>query len=888
MSDDPRDPNSSDGGGSAPTETPTAWLPGDGGSSPAGGTAGERIGPYRLVRKIGEGGMGEVWIAEQERPIRRTVAFKVIRAGMDCREVVARFESERQAIAMMDHPNIAKIFDAGSTPQGLPDFVMEYVDGVPIGEHCDAHRLSTRDRLRLFMQVCDGVQHAHQKAIIHRDLKPSNVLVATHDGRAIPKIIDFGVAKAMAQPLTEKTMHTEVGQLIGTPEYMSPEQADMSGRNIDTRTDVYSLGVLLYELLAGALPFDAKALWKSGFNAILHTIREVDPPTPSMRLSTLGDVSIDSAKNRGTIPAALTRQLKGDLDWITMKALEKDPARRYGSPSELAADIGRYLTDEPVLARPPSAAYRVRKFVRRHTLAVGAAATLLVLLVLFAATMAVQANRIARERDRANREAAAATQVSQFLTDLFKVSDPGEARGNSITAREILDVGAGRIRDTLSDQPEVQSRLMATMGSVYGNLGLYARSVPLLEEALAIRRNTLGEDDPSTLASMQELAILAYRLGRYDDAEALFSGALTNRRRVLGADHPDTLESMNGLANLYHRLGRFEEAEPLYLAALEGQHRVLGRDHEDALKTANNLAVLYKRQERYEEAEPLILDTLERRRRLLGEDHPATLSTLQSLASLYVYLERYDDAEPLFEQGLAVQRRVLGEDHPDTLVLQHNLGEVYRLQGRLAEAAPLLAAVHEARRAKLGDDHPYTLDSKDSLARLYQARGRHADAERLFAAVLAARERALGPDNPETLDARTALIDLYGAIGDREKERRQLALMAASLLRLAEAPEADAAAKDAYARFLVTRGVPGIRDPAAALRFALAANEMTEHARPRYLNTLSLAYFQAGERAKAIDTQRRALDLLTGEDATLRAELERTLATIREDVDGAP
>ncbi len=861
----------------APTDVPTAWGAGEAKPS-SGGAEGDAIGPYHLVRKIGEGGMGEVWIADQEKPIRRRVALKLIRGGMSFRAIVARFESERQAIAMMDHPNIAKIYDAGSTPDGVPYFVMEYVDGVPIDRHCDEHRLSTRARLELFMKVCEGVQHAHHKAIIHRDLKPSNVLVAVHDGRATPKIIDFGVAKALAAPLTEGSMKTEVGQIIGTPAYMSPEQADMSGRNIDTRTDVYSLGVMLYELLAGSLPLDTESSWKEGLESVLRTIRQVDPPRPSVRVSTAGEHSTDSAARRGTIPTALMRQLKGDLDWITMKALEKDPARRYGSPADLAADLRRHLDNEPVVARPPSTTYQMAKFVRRHTVAVGGAAVVAALLIVFAITMAVQAGRIARERDRANREAAAATQVSQFVTDLFKVSDPSEARGNSVTAREILDVGAGKIRETLSDQPEVQARLMATIGSVYANLGLYGDAVPLLEEALEGRRSTLGENDPSTLASMQELGILAYRQGRFEDADRLFSGALEKRRAIFGEGHPDTLDSMNSLANLYHRVGKYKESEPLYLAALEGQERVLGKDHEDTLKTMNNLSILYKRQQRYAEAEPLTVEALDRRRRLLGEDHPATVSSLQSLATLYIYLERYADAEARLKEALAIQRRVLGEDHPDTLVLVHNLGEVYRLQGRSEDAEPLLIQAHDARRAKLGDDHPYTLDSKDSLARLYQDQGRFGEAEAMFAAVVDARSRKIGPDNPDTLKARQAMIDLFKASGDAAKGKDQTGLLLASHRRLAEAPEADAAAKDTYARLLLTCDVEDLRDAAAALEFSRAANGMTGHAQPRLLDTLSLALFRTGDRAGAIENQQRALSLVPEGDEALRAVLEKTLA----------
>jgi len=431
-----------------------------------------RIGPYRLLEKVGEGGMGEVWVAEQTEPFRRRVALKLIKRGMDSDQILARFEAERQALAMMEHAAIARVFDAGQTPSGRPYFAMEYIDGVPINEYCDRHKLLTRERLDLFVKVCEGVQHAHQKAVIHRDLKPSNILVAQRDGQAEPKIIDFGVAKATAQRLTERTMFTEMGVLIGTPEYMSPEQAELSGQNIDTRSDVYSLGVLLYELITGALPFSARELRKAGFDEIRRQIREVDPLRPSMRLSTLGEKSADAAQKRQTEPAALTRQIRGDLDWITMKALEKDRARRYGSPSDLAMDIGRYLVDEPVQAGPPGTFYRMRKFVRRHRIGVTAAAAALIALVAFTGTVTVQAKRIAVERDRANREAEISKRSEEFLISLFEVSAPSKSRGNSVTAIELLEEGTKQIERDLAGQPEVRASLMAMVEQAHDQLGL--------------------------------------------------------------------------------------------------------------------------------------------------------------------------------------------------------------------------------------------------------------------------------------------------------------------------------------------------------------------------------------------------------------------------------
>ncbi|HET6373256.1 MAG TPA: protein kinase, partial [Candidatus Polarisedimenticolia bacterium] len=415
----------------------------------------EIFGPYRLLQKLGEGGMGEVWLAEQTEPIRRKVAIKLIKAGMDTKQVIARFEAERQALALMDHPGIAKVFDAGETPRGLPYFAMEYVAGEAITTYCDRHRLSVPERLELFARACDAVQHAHQKGVIHRDLKPSNVMVTLQGDKPAPKIIDFGVAKATAQRLTERTMFTELGVLIGTPEYMSPEQAEMTGLDVDTRTDVYALGVMLYELLTGALPFEPRDLRQAGFEEVRRRIREIDPPRPSTRVRTLGAESTQAASDRRTDPARLASRLKGDLDWIVMKALEKDRTRRYGSASDLAADVERHLQLQPVLAGPPGASYRTKKFVRRHRLGVTMASAIVMGMAALSVVMVAQARKTARARDRAER-------VSGFLVDLFRVSDPGTARGNAITAREVLDRGAERIDKELGNEPEVQAQLMVT------------------------------------------------------------------------------------------------------------------------------------------------------------------------------------------------------------------------------------------------------------------------------------------------------------------------------------------------------------------------------------------------------------------------------------------
>jgi serine/threonine protein kinase/Tfp pilus assembly protein PilF len=722
-----------------------------------GGTA-QTIGPYHLLQKIGEGGMGEVWVAEQHKPIHRRVALKLIKAGMDTRQVISRFESERQALALMDHPVIAKVFDAGETGDGRPYFVMEYIQGIPITKYCDQNRLTTKERLELFRHICEGVQHAHQKAIIHRDLKPSNILVAIQDGVAVPKIIDFGVAKATAQTLTERTMYTELGMLIGTPEYMSPEQAEMSGQNVDTRTDVYSLGAILYELLVGVLPFDPKELRRAGYDEIRRKIREEDPPRPSTKLSTMGDASTTQAQNRRTERPALIREIRGDLDWITMKALEKDRTRRYGSPSDLEADIDRYLHHQPIVARPPSTVYKARKFVRRHRFGVGVASAIAVLLVVFSVTTAIQARRIARERDRANQEAEASRQVSDFLTGLFKVSDPSEARGNSVTAREILDKGADKIARDLQGQPLVQGKLMNTMGYVYESLGLYDPARGLLEKALDIRTKALGPDHPDVAITLSELGTVVWRKGDFARAKALQEQALAIREKRLGPDSKEVASSLHNLGNLNWSQGNYAEARRLLERALAIREKVLGPENSDVATTVNSLGAIAYKEGDFKRARELWERTLAIREKTLGPDHPYIASSLNNLAIVHTYTGDPKGAIPLLERVVKIQEKVLGLKHPDLASGLMNLGDAMSKSGDLVGAKPYYARAVAIMEAA-SPNNPELARFLDRLASVALAEKDLKEARGLYERSLALRQKALGSKHPEVAESLCGLAD---------------------------------------------------------------------------------------------------------------------------------
>jgi len=726
----------------------------------------ECIGPYRLIRKIGEGGMGQVWLAEQSEPIRRQVALKLIRSGAFDDALLRRFQAERQSLALMDHPAIAKVFDAGATPQGQPYFVMEYVPGEPITKYSDRKKLSIPERLELFVKVCEGVQHAHQKAVIHRDLKPANILVVEVDGKPVPRLIDFGLAKAVAEsPFAGESVFTGVWGIAGTPGYIAPEQA--AGSDIDTRTDVYSLGVVLYELLTGSIPFDTEKWRKQTLEETLRQLREQDPPRPSTRLATDKQLATSAAPLRATEPRQLPGQLRGDLDSITMKALEKDRERRYASPSELAADIERHLHHEPVLARQASVGYRAQKYVRRHRLAVAVAAALIVLLTAFAVVEAVQLRRTTRERDRANR-------ITDFMTGMFKVSDPGQARGNQVTAREILDKASSQIETGLASDPEQQSQMMMVMGTVYENLGLYDRAESLYRKASDNRLQRLGPENDETLKSQASLGWILWRRGRLRDSESLLRRVLDARTRRYGSKNADTMAAMGYLGIVLTDEGHPADGESLERQVYDYRRRTLGETNPDTLAAMNHLALALMGQGKWAEAESLDREQREIFRRIEGNDAPHTLMAAENLGIVLYREKRFADAEALDRETLATKRRVLGPDHPETIRTMNTLAAVLTDEGKLEEAEAFAELVVDARTRLLGPDHPLTLSAMSNLAEILTRRGEYPQADQLLTQAHAAQVRVIGPTNPATALSTYNLACLKLREGNRDDALRLL------------------------------------------------------------------------------------------------------------------
>jgi serine/threonine protein kinase/tetratricopeptide (TPR) repeat protein len=673
---------------------------------------GEQIGPYHIERVIGEGGMGTVYEAEQVVSVRRRVALKVIKLGMDTREIVRRFEMERQALALMTHPNIARIYDAGATPDGRPYFVMELVPGMPVTEYCDRHRLGVRERLQLMMTLCDAIQHAHQKGVVHRDLKPSNILIDTDSATPSPKVIDFGIAKAVGESLTEHTA-TNASFAIGTPAYMSPEQATFGSVDIDTRTDVYSLAALLYELMVGDPPFTSQSQHIRNYHDALRRVREVEPARPSAQFSTL---PVERRSALAESRSATLRELGGQLreiDWIVLKGLAKDRAQRYATPQALAEDIKRFLAGQPVLARPPSRWYRTQKFVLRHRFGVAAFATISLLVLTLAITMTVQSVRLGRALATAERERLRAETVSGFMVELLGLPDPYVSNGESLTVREVLDQGVNKISTELEDEPLVKATLLRTMGHVYRQLGIYEPAQNLLDQAL--------------------------RINRADAEDA----------RGLG-------NSLNALGELKHDAGDLDAARDYYLSGLDTLRSSFGDDRDVAV-TLDNLMTYYSETGDYAEAEKLGIEALRIRRKTAGDESREVAFSMQALGYVYQLTGRYEEAERLYGDGLALLRRVMPANSPNIAVMLNHYGNLLKIRGDWPRSEAMLREALAIYRQTMPKEHSYVAATLNNLSGVLTLEGNYDEAERLLTEAIAIWRGAFGERSASVQTGRYAL-----------------------------------------------------------------------------------------------------------------------------------
>jgi eukaryotic-like serine/threonine-protein kinase len=863
-------------------------------SEPAGAIV---AGRYKLLEAIGEGGMGTVWMAEQREPVKRLVALKLIKPGMDSRAVLARFEAERQALAMMDHPNIARILDGGTTREepggalpGRPYFVMELVKGRPLTEYCDGRRLSIKDRLDLFVQICSAVQHAHQKGIIHRDLKPSNVLVTEHDGKPVPQVIDFGLAKALSAvaALTDRTLYTAFGTVVGTPLYMAPEQVGINAIDVDTRSDIYALGVILYELLTGTTPLEKQRLKQAAWEEVRRVIQEEEPPRPSLRLSS-SDTLPSVAASRQTEPLKLTRLVRGDLDWIVMKCLEKDRARRYETASALARDIERYQHDEPVEASPPSRRYRLRKFARKHRRLIGTAAAFVLLVGAGAGVSTWQAMRARRAESQAlsarddaaeqlrqaKRSEARANAVLKFFQDkvLSAARPKGQEGGISrdATVREALDRAEPEIATAFAGEPLAEASIRNTLGVSYQYLGDHEKALAHHKRAIALRRQELGAGNPETVAAMNELAIILLQMGKSAEAQEILEEAVAVKRRTLGPEDKGTLHAMTNLSIALAMQGLLEDAAKLVEEYLEIQRRVEGAESIFTLRSTYNLAIMRRHLGQWAKSRPLFDESVQTLRRVFSPDHQDTLRAVNGLGELLLDQRRPAEARALFEEAQKGLRQILGPTNEETILTTINVADAARLQGRLDEARKLAEEADALDRRVLGPEHPQTLFGRTILSSIARDQGRFDDARKGYEEALAVFRRILPARAPEVQRCMADYAWMLAAAPDPVYRDPHRAMeMADELIR--NTPKV----RDVW----TTLGVAHYR--AGAWKNAIAALEKSEAVAPGLFTAadgffLAMAYWQLGEKEKGREWYATALRAV----ATASQPTGRELALFR-------
>ena len=726
---------------------------------------GDWIGPYRLKSVLGEGGFGRVFLAEQTEPVSRLVAIKLLKAGMDSQKIVARFEAERQALAVMDHPCVARVFDGGQSPNGRPYFVMEYVRGEPITEYCQRVDLSVRERLALFESVCLAVQHAHNKGIVHRDLKPSNVLVATVDEKPAPKVIDFGIAKAVGESASQALMTME-GQMIGTPAYMSPEQVD-GAAGMDTRSDVYTLGVLLYELLTGSLPIPKERLNKLSPVAIAEAVRAETPDRPSTRASrSVGEGATSNGRSRISA-RQLAGHLRGDLDWIVMRAMEKEPDRRYQTAFALARDIRRHLDGEPVEAGPPGGWYRLRKFAARHRGELAAGAVVLIALVGGLISSLVFATRSEHSREIAEREKEMALETAAFAEGMLTGLDPAVARGADTTLlRRMLEDSIERLRTDPPEHADTEARLRAMIGTGLFKIAAFDEAGEQFGKSLRLARSVLPEHDPFILETWQNLAQSYAETTRFDDARRELEGVLEAKRAAFGDDDPRTMQAEFDLAAVNRLSGRTEVARSQFENVIARRTRVLGGEHADTMSAKNSLATVLGELGQPADAIPIYKEVIEFQKQELGEDHPHTLATMNNLADDLSALGQDEEAASMLEDVLIIKRRILEPNHPSLLISVNNLASLHGKLGRLEEAETLFRESRSIAEQAFGGDDWRTLAIGNNLAsHLLKRMDRPEEAKAILDEVMPRCEGALGPDHRLTLAIKSNLCGCLMELG---------------------------------------------------------------------------------------------------------------------------
>ncbi len=777
---------------------------------------GQSVGPYRLVGALGQGGMGMVYLAERaDGQFEQQVALKLIRPGMDRREILRRFLQERQILARLQHPGIARLLDGGMTEEGQPYFAMEYVEGEPVTAYCDAHRCDLDARLHLFLDIAEAVAFAHRNLVVHRDLKPSNILVTEDDtGRAGEgvsrvKLLDFGIAKLLHKDDAEETLiETQMGLRVMTPEYAAPEQA--RGDPVTTSTDIYALGVVLYELLTGHRPY---AFERRSAGEMERVICETEPPRPSAAAAhpeevrrprgeteTITPEAVAAA--RGTSPDRLRRRLAGDLDTIILKALCKEPHRRYANVEAFIEDVHRHLAGLPVEARRGAVGYRARKFVRRHRVGVVTAAAAVVLLLAGLVGSLWQAQALRREADRTEA-------VTEFLVDIFEVASPDTMSIDEITARDFLNRGALLVEGSLAEEPDLQAEVMGVLGDIHAKLGSFDEARSLFEQALVLREHAHGPDHPVVAANMYALGDLALSMGDYDEAERFARASLATRRASRGERAPETAESLALLAQVLHRQGDFDESARLFGEALALTRAVHGDEHEQVAAVLSNFAIVRQRQGDYEAAEALAREALAIREVALGERHTETMTSANNLAVILRRRDRLDEAEVLFRQVLAFDTERLGEGHPNTATVTNNLANVLRERGKYGEAEPLYRQVLAADLKAFGPGHRYVALVKHNLAAIKRSMGDYDEAERFARESLDLYRAIHGDAHPSVGISSTGLADVLRERGRLEAAEPLYEQAVAVLRSASDDPDALATALLGQGQLLDAQGRGG-------------------------------------------------------------------------------